>query len=189
MQKEVGEHPTHDQIKDYLWKTLKGGQVVPGYIFGSSTELSLAQVYSSSYGHGVLRSPDPRFIAIQQFALSRPDLKDSPIIQLIQKVGLQVTHSDTLSHHACRHLRSPLVYLPNTERFKCPSSDSMVWQSYFPISQTKNPHPNVDATSGCVLYHYGVTEFKARRAPIQTDTLLTNLFLLVLYRYFWCITR
>ena len=27
--------------------------------------------------------------------------------------------------------------------------------------QTKNPHPNVDATSGCLLHHYGVTEFKA----------------------------
>jgi len=26
--------------------------------------------------------------------------------------------------------------------------------------KTKNPYPNVDATSGCVLYHYGLTEFK-----------------------------
>lgn len=26
--------------------------------------------------------------------------------------------------------------------------------------QTKNPYPNVDAASGCVLYHYGITQFK-----------------------------
>lgn len=30
MQKEVGAHPNHDQIKEYLWRTLKSGQVVPG---------------------------------------------------------------------------------------------------------------------------------------------------------------
>jgi len=106
MQKEVGEHPSHDHIKEYLWKTLKNGQVVPGY------------------GHGVLRSPDPRFIAIQEFCLSQPDLKDSPIIELIQKT------SDVAPGVLTEH------------------------------GKTKNPHPNVDATSGCVLYHYGITEFK-----------------------------
>ncbi|KAG8902959.1 hypothetical protein FRB99_003897 [Tulasnella sp. 403] len=26
--------------------------------------------------------------------------------------------------------------------------------------KSKNPNPNVDATSGCLLYHYGLTEFK-----------------------------
>ena len=26
--------------------------------------------------------------------------------------------------------------------------------------KTKNPYPNVDAASGCVLYHYGITQFK-----------------------------
>jgi citrate synthase len=26
--------------------------------------------------------------------------------------------------------------------------------------KTKNPFPNVDAASGCVLYHYGMTEFE-----------------------------
>jgi len=106
MRKEVGEHPSHDHIKEYLWKTLKNGQVVPGY------------------GHGVLRSPDPRFIAIQEFCLSQPDLKDSPIIELIQKT------SDVAPGVLTEH------------------------------GKTKNPHPNVDATSGCVLYHYGITGFK-----------------------------
>jgi citrate synthase len=32
MKKEVGDNATHDQIKGYLWKTLKSGQVVPGYV-------------------------------------------------------------------------------------------------------------------------------------------------------------
>lgn len=30
MQKEIGTEITHDNIRDYLWKTLKSGQVVPG---------------------------------------------------------------------------------------------------------------------------------------------------------------
>lgn len=30
MQKEIGNSVSHDDIKAYLWKTLKSGQVVPG---------------------------------------------------------------------------------------------------------------------------------------------------------------
>ncbi|PPQ74004.1 hypothetical protein CVT26_006373 [Gymnopilus dilepis] len=106
MQKELGDNITHEQIKEYLWKTLKSGQVVPGY------------------GHGVLRNPDPRFIALQEFCETRPELKSSPIIDLVNKT-FQVA-PDVLKEHG----------------------------------KTKNPYPNVDATSGCVLYHYGLTEFK-----------------------------
>ncbi|KAH7889276.1 citrate synthase-like protein [Phlebopus sp. FC_14] len=69
MQKEIGDTVTHDNIKEYLWKTLKSGQVVPGY------------------GHGVLRNPDPRFIALQEFCNTRPELLASPIIQLVQKTA------------------------------------------------------------------------------------------------------
>jgi hypothetical protein len=32
MQKELGDNITHQNIKDYLWKTLKSGQVVPGLV-------------------------------------------------------------------------------------------------------------------------------------------------------------
>jgi citrate synthase len=39
MQKEIGMEPSEDTIRDFLWKTLKSGQVIPGY------------------GHGVLRKP------------------------------------------------------------------------------------------------------------------------------------
>ncbi|KAF8163236.1 citrate synthase-like protein [Crassisporium funariophilum] len=106
MQKEIGNDITHEKIKDYLWKTLKSGQVVPGY------------------GHGVLRNPDPRFIALQEFCDTRPELKNSPIIELVNKTFHVAP--DVLKEHG----------------------------------KTKNPYPNVDATSGCVLYHYGLTEFK-----------------------------
>ncbi|KAI0065430.1 citrate synthase [Artomyces pyxidatus] len=106
MQKELGDSITHENIKEYLWRTLKGGQVVPGY------------------GHGVLRKSDPRFVALLEFCDTRPDLLASPTIQLVKKtyeVAPQV-----LTEHG----------------------------------KTKNPWPNVDAASGCVLYHYGLTEFK-----------------------------
>ncbi|KAF7363377.1 Citrate synthase [Mycena sanguinolenta] len=106
MQAEIGSDVSHEQIKEYLWKTLKGGQVVPGY------------------GHGVLRNPDPRFIALQEFCDARPELEESPIIRLVKKT--YEVAPDVLKEHG----------------------------------KTKNPYPNVDATSGCVLYHYGLKEFK-----------------------------
>ncbi|KAJ7940706.1 citrate synthase-like protein [Mycena leptocephala] len=106
MQKELGSDVSHEQIKEYLWKTLKGGQVVPGY------------------GHGVLRNPDPRFIALQEFCDARPELQESSIIRLVKKT--YEVAPGVLKEHG----------------------------------KTKNPYPNVDATSGCVLYHYGLTEFK-----------------------------
>ncbi|CAE6535043.1 unnamed protein product [Rhizoctonia solani] len=106
MQKAVGEDPSHDQIREYLWKTLKSGQVVPGY------------------GHGVLRKPDPRFIALQQFSASRAELKDSPIIQLVNKTS--EVAPGVLTEHG----------------------------------KAKSVHPNVDAVSGCLLHHYGLTQFK-----------------------------
>lgn len=31
MKEEIGTGVTDTQIKDYIWKTLKNGQVVPGY--------------------------------------------------------------------------------------------------------------------------------------------------------------
>ncbi|GLJ52091.1 hypothetical protein SUGI_1107880 [Cryptomeria japonica] len=41
---EIGTDVSHDQLKEYVWKTLKGGQVVPGF------------------GHGVLQhADDPLF--------------------------------------------------------------------------------------------------------------------------------
>jgi citrate synthase len=31
MRSKVGEGASDEQIKEYIWSTLKGGQVVPGY--------------------------------------------------------------------------------------------------------------------------------------------------------------
>jgi citrate synthase len=43
MQKEIGDNVSHDDIKKYLWKTLKSGQVVPGH--ASFFVLVLAMTY------------------------------------------------------------------------------------------------------------------------------------------------
>ncbi|EJD02380.1 citrate synthase [Fomitiporia mediterranea MF3/22] len=106
MQAEVGENITPDIIREYLWRTLKSGQVVPGY------------------GHGVLRATDPRFTALLQFCDARPELLESPTIKLV-KLTSEVA-PEVLKEHG----------------------------------KTKNPYPNVDAGSGCLLYHYGLHEFK-----------------------------
>lgn len=31
MRSKLGDSPTDEAVKDYIWATLKGGQVVPGY--------------------------------------------------------------------------------------------------------------------------------------------------------------
>lgn len=46
--------------------------------------------YVCSYGHGVLRSPDPRFIALQEFCETRPQLLADPVIQLVKKVHISL---------------------------------------------------------------------------------------------------
>ncbi|CCU99999.1 unnamed protein product [Malassezia sympodialis ATCC 42132] len=106
LEKAVGSKPTDQQITDYLWDTLKSGRVVPGY------------------GHAVLRQPDPRFTALSQYCDTRPELQESSIVQLVQR--LSKLAPSVLKEHG----------------------------------KTKNPYPNVDAGSGCVLYTYGLDEFK-----------------------------
>ena len=86
--------------------------------------LDLMLTLDRRYGHGVLRSPDPRFIALQEFCDKRPDLMASPTIQLVKQT--YEVAPGVLTEHG----------------------------------KTKNPWPNVDAASGCVLYHYGLTQFK-----------------------------
>jgi citrate synthase len=38
----------------------------------------------------VLRNPDPRFIALQEFCDARPELQESSIIRLVKKVRAAV---------------------------------------------------------------------------------------------------
>ncbi|KAF4256721.1 hypothetical protein CNMCM8714_003396 [Aspergillus fumigatus] len=101
MQDKIGTKFTDDDVRNYLWDTLKSGRVVPGY------------------GHGVLRKPDPRFQALMDFAATRPDVLANPVFQLVKK-------------------NSEIAPAVLTEHGK-----------------TKNPHPNVDAASGVLFYHYG----------------------------------
>ncbi|KAJ4843554.1 hypothetical protein Tsubulata_007973 [Turnera subulata] len=60
---ECGENMTTDQLKEYVWKTLNSGKVVPGF------------------GHGVLRKTDPRYTCQREFALKH--LPDDPLFQLV----------------------------------------------------------------------------------------------------------
>lgn len=69
-----------------------------------------------SYGHAVLRRPDPRFDALSRFCDTRPELQKSSIVQLVKRVS--EVAPGVLTEHG----------------------------------KTKNPYPNVDAQSGCVLY-------------------------------------
>lgn len=51
LRKAIGDDVSDDQLKEFIWKTLKSGQVVPGY------------------GHAVLRKTDPRYTCQREFAL------------------------------------------------------------------------------------------------------------------------
>lgn len=66
IQKEIGDNPSEDQLRDFIWKTLKSGQVVPGY------------------GHAVLRKTDPRYECQREFALKH--LPNDETFQLVSKL-------------------------------------------------------------------------------------------------------
>ena len=67
MQSTIGVSYKDSDVREYLWSTLKSGQVVPGY------------------GHGVLRKPDPRFETLMAFASARPEIAKDPLFQLVKK--------------------------------------------------------------------------------------------------------
>ncbi|KAL6557451.1 hypothetical protein OROMI_017801 [Orobanche minor] len=60
---ECGENVSKENLKDYVWKTLNSGKVVPGF------------------GHGVLRKTDPRYTCQREFALKH--LPDDPLFKLV----------------------------------------------------------------------------------------------------------
>ncbi|KAI7902624.1 citrate synthase [Cokeromyces recurvatus] len=76
----IGIDASEEQIKKYLWDTLNGGQVIPGY------------------GHAVLRKTDPRYMAQREFALKH--LPDDPLFGLVSKLyhiipGVLTEHGKT----------------------------------------------------------------------------------------------
>jgi len=66
MQNSIGENASDEAVREYVWSTLKGGQVVPGY------------------GHAVLRKTDPRYMAQREFALKH--LPEDPLFKLVNQV-------------------------------------------------------------------------------------------------------
>lgn len=103
LHKRFGGKPSEDNLRDACWELLNGGQVIPGY------------------GHGVLRSTDPRYVALLNFG--RAHFADDEVFRIA----------------ALLFDVAPKVL---TEQGKA-----------------KNPWPNVDAISGTILYHYGLTEY------------------------------
>eukprot|EP00897_Mesotaenium_endlicherianum_P010696 jgi/Mesen1/9655/ME000671S09021 len=100
--KEIGAEVSQEQLKEFVWKTLKSGKVLPGY------------------GHAVLRKTDPRYTCQREFALKH--LPDDPMFKLVSNIYEVV----------------PPILLE--------------------MGKVKNPWPNVDAHSGVLLQHYGLTE-------------------------------
>jgi len=66
MQAKLGKNASDEAVKEYVWSTLKSGQVVPGY------------------GHAVLRKTDPRYVAQREFALKH--LPEDPLFKLVGQI-------------------------------------------------------------------------------------------------------
>ncbi|KAK9728815.1 citrate (Si)-synthase [Basidiobolus ranarum] len=78
MRDELGSDEVSDEtIKEYVWKTLKSGQVVPGY------------------GHAVLRKTDPRYTCQREFALKH--LPNDPLFKMVSQLYKVVP--DVLTEH------------------------------------------------------------------------------------------
>jgi len=80
MREEIGIGASDEQVSAYIWKTLKAGQVVPGY------------------GHAVLRKTDPRYACQREFALKH--LPDDPTFKLVGQIynlapGILTEHGKT----------------------------------------------------------------------------------------------
>ncbi|PAA86096.1 hypothetical protein BOX15_Mlig014201g1, partial [Macrostomum lignano] len=63
---EIGNSPSDDKVKEYVWKTLQSGQVVPGF------------------GHAVLRKTDPRYMCQREFALKH--LPNDPMFKVVSQI-------------------------------------------------------------------------------------------------------
>ncbi|XP_054722439.1 probable citrate synthase 2, mitochondrial [Uloborus diversus] len=66
LQKELGNEATDEQLEEFIWKTLKSAQVIPGY------------------GHAVLRKTDPRYEEQRKYALKH--FPDDPLVKLTSRL-------------------------------------------------------------------------------------------------------
>jgi citrate synthase len=102
-EKMEGREPTVDEMKQFVWETLRSGQVIPGY------------------GHAVLRKTDPRYTFQREFC--QKNLSEDILFK----------YTDLLYQVVPDILREQ--------------------------GKAKNPWPNVDAQSGIIQWHYGITEY------------------------------
>ncbi len=80
MKKLGGKIPTEEELKAFLWETLKAGQVIPGY------------------GHAVLRKTDPRYTAQMEYC--QKHMPDDPLFRLVNMIykvapGVLTEHGKT----------------------------------------------------------------------------------------------
>lgn len=127
--------PSDDQLREYAFKTLRSGKVIPGY------------------GHAVLRVVDPRFQGFLDFG--KDHLPNDPVFKTVERVFDVV----------------PKVL----KEF----SDERVKEGKNPIA---NVWPNVDAGSGSLLYHYGLTEFPYYTVVFSVSRAMGMLAQLILNR-------
>ncbi|XP_069110783.1 citrate synthase, mitochondrial-like [Argopecten irradians] len=66
VQEDLGGEVSDEKLRDWVWNTLKSGQVVPGY------------------GHAVLRKTDPRYQCQREFALQK--LPNDPMFKLVSQL-------------------------------------------------------------------------------------------------------
>ncbi|TGZ64982.1 hypothetical protein CRM22_006082 [Opisthorchis felineus] len=104
LRQTIGDHPTDEQVKNYVQDTLKSGRVIPGF------------------GHAVLRKTDPRYMCSREFALKH--FPDDPLFKISSQLYTIVP---------------PILQQ---------------------LGKVQNPWPNVDANSGMLLQHYGLTEMQ-----------------------------
>jgi citrate synthase len=74
-QKELGDDVSDDKLKEFIWRTLKSGQVVPGY------------------GHAVLRKTDPRYTCQREFSLKH--LPNDKMFKVITSFFIKQYYDDT----------------------------------------------------------------------------------------------
>ena len=65
-EKMGGKIPTEEEMKKFVWDTLKSGQVIPGF------------------GHAVLRKTDPRYMAQREFCLKH--LPEDPLFKYVDVI-------------------------------------------------------------------------------------------------------
>ena len=89
--KDLGGVPTKDQLDKYLWDTLNGGKVIPGY------------------GHAVLRKTDPRYVAQREFALKHlPDYDMFKVVSDIYEVAPDILTQARQGQEPVAERRRPL---------------------------------------------------------------------------------